>query len=95
VADSELPAKTAYYARFLSAGGTFTLADWRGILSEDDRAAAEAAGALLAAKRAALVAREVVALLAPPAPTPAQPDPVGEAMERAGRAALREASGGA
>lgn len=71
--------RVLYFARFLRAGGTFSLSDWRGILEASDRAAAAAAGDLVSAERAALVAREIVTILTPPTPDP---------MEAAGLRAL-------
>ena len=81
-----VPKGVGAWARFLRAGGVVDLATWRGILSPDDRDALEAAGELVAAERAALVAHALAPHVMPAAP---RPDP----LEAAGRAALAEAAG--
>lgn len=83
----KLPPGTAYFARFLRAGGTVDLASWRGILSQGERDALEAAGEIVARERAALV----VNLLVDGAQVVATPE--GDPLERAARAALRETGG--
>jgi len=62
------PDRTGYYARFLRAGGTFSLADWRGIMGQEDRDALEAAGELVMAERAHAIAQAIVAILNAPPP---------------------------
>lgn len=85
----KLPPGTAYFARFLRAGGTVDLASWRGILSQGERDALEAAGEIVARERAALV----VNLLVDGAQVVATLE--GDPLERAARAALRETGGAA
>lgn len=84
------PNAVANFARFLTAGGAISLAEWR-TMSSDERAAITYAGTLVARARAAMLAEEVVALSLPAEAQVA--DQVEDAMDRAGAAALR--TGGA
>lgn len=80
----ELVKRTAYWACFLRAGGTFGPAEWRGMLTAEDRDALEAAGEQVAGERALAVARCIVDLLR---------GSDGDPLEAAARLGLREVRG--
>ena len=80
-------ARVRYYVRFLRAGGTFSLGEWRGILVDADRDAAAVAGDMVARERAEALAE----ILQRPAP-PTHAVRVLEALDQAPLSALRAAA---